>query len=372
MSERDYYEVLNVSRTASEQEIKQAYRKLAMQYHPDRNPGDEEAEARFKEAAEAYEVLRDPDKRARYDRFGHAGVQGAGAGAGFGSSEDIFAHFSDIFGDFFGFSSASHASRPEPGLDLRYDLDITFEQAAHGSEVTLKLPKHVACPDCKGTGAANGAKPETCVNCNGTGQIRHSQGFFQIAMQCQACHGTGKVIKKPCARCRGDGLIEDRKEISVRIPAGVDNGTRLRIRHEGEPGINGGPPGDLFVVLSVEPDPRWQRKGADLIYQQQITFPQAALGHKVEIPGINGPLNLDIPKGIQSGAFLRIKGEGMNYPGKSQRGDMLVEIKVLTPTSLSARQEELLREFEAAAEESMFDKIKQTAKKLGKAIGLDT
>lgn len=372
MSERDYYEVLNVSRSASEQEIKQAYRKLAMRYHPDRNPGDKEAEARFKEAAEAYEVLRDPDKRARYDRFGHAGVQGGSSSAGFGSAEDIFAHFSDIFGDFFGFSTASSASRPMQGMDLRYDLDITFEQAAHGSEVTIKLPKHINCPDCKGTGAANGAKPETCENCNGSGQVRHNQGFFQIAMHCQACHGTGKVIKKPCLRCRGEGLIEDRREISVRIPAGVDNGTRLRIRHEGEPGINGGPPGDLYVILSVEPDPRWRRIGADLLYIKEISFPQAALGHKVEIPGINGALNLDIPKGTQSGSQLRIRGEGMNYPGKAQRGDMIVEVKVRTPTSLSSRQEELLREFEAAGEASMMDKIKQTAKKLGKAIGLDT
>lgn len=370
MTERDYYEILSVSRNAGEEEIKQAYRKLAMRYHPDRNPGDAEAELKFKEAAEAYEVLRDPEKRARYDRFGHAGVGGA-AGGGFGSTEDIFAHFSDIFGDLFGFSShMGGGPRAEAGADLRYNLKISFAQAAHGDEISLELPKHVSCPDCKGSGSADG-KIENCRQCRGTGQVRRNQGFFQIAMPCPACHGTGQNISHPCPRCRGAGQVADTREILVRIPAGVDNGTRLRVRNEGEPGIHGGPPGDLYVVLTVEPDPRWQRHGADLIYHKEISFVQAALGHKVEVPGIDGDLSLDIPKGVQSGALLRISGQGMSIPGRKTRGDMLVEVKVLTPVNLTQRQEELLREFEEAGEESAFDKVKKAAKKIGKAIGLD-
>lgn len=369
MTQRDYYEVLNVSRTAGEEEIKRSYRKLAMQFHPDRNPGDAEAEQRFKEAAEAYDVLRDPDKRARYDRFGHAGVQGGGGG--FGSTEDIFAHFSDIFGDLFGFSSAARGPRAMAGADLRYNLTVSFEQAAKGDEITLSLPKHIACPDCKGSGAAPGSKVESCRQCNGTGQVRRSQGFFQIAMPCPVCQGTGQMIAKPCARCRGEGIVADTRELVVRVPAGVDTGTRLRVRGEGEAGVHGGPPGDLYVVLTVEQDKRWQRQGQDLIYSQEVSFVQAALGHKVEVPGIDGKLPLEIPKGIQSGTLLRLAGEGLPYPGRKQRGDLLVEIKVLTPTRLSARQEELLREFEKAGEQTPLEKVKKAAQKISKAMGLD-
>lgn len=370
MIERDYYEILDVSRTAGESEIRQAYRKLAMRYHPDRNPDDAEAAVKFREAAEAYEVLRDPEKRANYDRFGHAGVQGAG-GAGFGSAEDIFAHFSDIFGDLFGFASANSGPRQEAGADLRYNLTINFDQAARGDEVSLELPKHVSCPECKGSGAALDAKVETCRQCRGTGQVRRSQGFFQIAMPCQACHGSGQTISKPCPRCKGNGLVMDTREILVRVPAGVDTGQRLRVRGEGEPGLNGGPAGDLYVVLTVKPDSRWQREGQNLIYNQEISFTQAALGHRVEVPGIDGPLPLEIPKGVQSGSFLRIKGEGLPQPGRKQRGDMLVSIKVLTPTNLTERQQELLREFEAAGEQGFFASLKEGARKIGKAIGLD-
>lgn len=370
MTERDYYEVLNVSRTAGEDEIRHAYRKLAMRYHPDRNPDDADAEVKFREAAEAYEVLRDPEKRARYDRFGHAGVRGVG-GPGFGNAEDIFSHFSDIFGDLFGFAHTTSGPRAETGADLRYNLEISFQQAAHGDEVSLTLPKHVTCPECKGSGAAQDAKVETCRQCKGTGQIRRNQGFFQLAMPCPECHGSGQTISKPCPRCRGEGIITDTREILVRIPAGVDNGTRLRVRNEGEPGMHGGPPGDLYVVLSVEDDPRWKREGANLIYQQEISFVQAALGHRMEVPGIDGPLTLDIPKGTQSGSLLRIAGQGMPYPGRKQRGDMLVAVKVLTPLNLSDRQEELLREFEAAGEQGVFEKIKEAGRKVAKAIGLD-
>lgn len=369
MTQRDYYEILEVSRTASQAEIKQAYRKLAMRYHPDRNPDDKEAEMKFKEAAEAYEVLRDPEKKARYDRFGHAGMGGMGGG-GFGNAEDIFSHFSDIFGDLFGFSTGG-GLRPEAGADLRYNLNITFSQAAHGDEITLELPKHVTCPECKGNGAAPGSKIETCRHCNGTGHVRRSQGFFQIAVPCSACHGSGQVITRPCPRCKGDGTVADMRKIQVRIPAGVDNGTRLRVRGEGDPGINGGPAGDLYVVLSVDPDARWHRDGVNLIYKQEISFVQAALGHKVEVPGVDGPLSLDIPKGTQSGALLKIAGEGMHYPGRKEKGDLIVAITVRTPTDLNEKQEELLRQFEEAAQEGAFEKLKKTARKIGKAMGLD-
>ena len=365
--ERDYYEVLEVSRTATVEEIKQAYRKKAMAYHPDRNPGDAEAEIRFKEAAEAYEVLRDPEKRARYDRFGSAGV--GSPGGDFGNVEDIFAHFSDIFGDFFGFSQPS-GPRAEAGADLRYNLSITFAQAAHGAEISLKIPKRARCGECGGSGAAKGSGKTRCKHCGGRGKIHRNQGFFQLSMPCPACHGSGQVIEKPCPKCKGDGIVPDTKEINVKVPAGVDNGTRLRIRGEGEPGLNGGPDGDLYVFLEVEPDNRWKRVGANLVYTQEIGFVQAALGHRVEIPGIDGPLSMDIPKGAQGGDILRIPGEGMYFPGKKTRGDMLVELKVVTPTNLSARQEELLREFETAGE-GTFEKLKKTARKIGKAMGLD-
>lgn len=370
MITRDYYEVLNVSRDANGDEIRQAYRRLAMRYHPDRNPGDADAEARFREAAEAYEVLRDPEKRSRYDRFGHAGVQG-GAGANFGNAEDIFAHFSDIFGDLFGFSAAGRGPRAEAGADLRYNLSITFAQAAHGDEISLSLPRRAPCPDCKGSGAAPGSKAEACRQCGGTGQVRRNQGFFQFAMPCQACKGSGRVITRPCARCRGEGSITETHELKVRVPAGVDTGTRLRVRGEGESGVHGGPPGDLYVVLTVEDDARWERHGQDLVFTQEVSFVQAALGHRVEVPGLDGPLNLDIPRGVQSGALLRLAGQGMPYPGRKQRGDLLVAVKVVTPTRLNQRQEELLREFEKAADQTPLDKVKKAARRFSKAMGLD-
>ena len=368
MSQRDYYEVLGVSRSAGDDEIKRAYRRLAMKYHPDHNPGDAEAEQKFKEAAEAYDVLRDAEKRARYDRFGFAGVQG-GEG-GFGSADDIFARFGDIFGDLFGFSQG-HGRRPSAGADLRYNLTISFEQAANGDKITLKLPKHIQCPDCKGSCAAPGCKPETCRHCNGAGQVRRSQGFFQISMPCPICHGEGRVIAKPCPRCKGNGVVSDTRELEVHVPAGVDNGTRLRVRGEGEPGEHGGPPGDLYVVLSVENDERWERHGQDLLYRLEVSFVQAALGCKAEGPGLDGTLPLEVPRGIQSGSLLRLAGQGMPYPGHNTRGDMLVEVKVITPTGLTAKQEELLKEFDLAGKESPMAKIKKTAKKIGKAMGFD-
>ncbi|MDE5831934.1 MAG: molecular chaperone DnaJ [Desulfovibrio sp.] len=365
---RDYYEILEVSRTATVEEIKQAYRKKAMAYHPDRNPGDAEAEIKFREAAEAYEVLRDPDKRSHYDRFGHAGVNSPGGG--FGNADDIFSHFSDIFGDLFGFSQTRSGPQPEAGADLRYNLSISFAQAAHGAEISLKIPKRVRCDECSGSGAAKGSKRVACKRCGGRGQIHRNQGFFQLSMPCPTCQGAGTVIEKPCPRCKGEGVRPDTKEINVKVPAGVDTGTRLRIRGEGEPGVNGGPDGDLYVFLDVEPDNRWRRIGANLLYKQEITFVQAALGHRVEIPGIDGSLTMDIPKGAQGGDILKIPGEGMFVPGKKTRGDMLVELTVKTPTNLTARQEELLREFETAGE-GTFEKLKKTARKIGKAMGID-
>ena len=316
MAQRDYYEVLGVARDASEDEIKRAYRKMALQNHPDHNPDNPEAEQRFKEAAEAYEVLRDPERRARYDQFGHAGVGNNGDFGGFGSAEDIFAHFGDIFGDMFGFSMGGGTRRggprPTAGADLRYNLNITFAQAARGAEITLNIPRMTTCGECHGSGAAPGTSRETCRQCGGSGQVRNSQGFFQFVVPCPTCHGEGYTISKPCPKCRGKGQVQETRELSVRIPAGVDTGTRLRLRNEGEAGTNGGP---------------------------------------------NGDLELKIAKGTQSGTVLRLPGKGLPYLNQKRNGDLLVEILVKTPTNLSARQEELLREFESSAEESIGDKI---------------
>ena len=365
MSQRDYYEVLGVSRNASEDELKKAYRKLAMKYHPDHNPGDAEAEQKFKEAAEAYDVLRDENKRARYDRFGFAGVQGGGGG--FSNADDIFSHFGDIFGDLFGFSQQS-GPRATRGADLRYNLTVTFLQAAKGDKVTLSIPRHATCPDCNGSGAAKGTKPERCRHCNGTGQVRRSQGFFQIAMPCPICHGEGKVIVKPCPCCKGEGLVVDTHKLDVHIPPGVDNGTRLRVRGEGEAGTRGGMPGDLYVVINVEEDPRFERHGRDLLHHLEITFVQAALGFRTTVPGIDGDLPLEIPKGVQNGEILQIKEQGMPQLNRETSGDLLIAIHVKTPTHLSAKQEELLREFEKLSEESFLEKAQ---KKIKQFMGVD-
>lgn len=363
MAQRDYYEVLGVDRSASEDEIKKAYRKLAFKYHPDRNPGDKDAENKFREAAEAYDVLRDPNKRARYDQFGHEGMQGSD----FSDANDIFAHFGDIFGDFgsiFGFGGATR-NGPAAGSDLRYSLRVTFAQAAHGDEVTLDLPRRVTCDECHGSGAAKGTHPETCSNCHGTGQIRRSQGFFTIAVPCPTCKGTGQFIRKPCPKCKGQGVVRENRKLTVRVPAGVDTGTRLRVRGEGEAGLRGGPAGDLYVVIEVEDSKIFERQGHDLIYTAQVSFVQAALGSHIKVPSIDEghELELDIPKGIQSGTVLRIPNEGMPYIGRTQHGDMLVEVKVVTPTKLTKRQMELLAEFEEAGKtQSPLESVKETLK----------
>ncbi|MGE4298717.1 MAG: molecular chaperone DnaJ [Desulfovibrionaceae bacterium] len=372
MARRDYYEVLGVDKSASEDEIKKSYRKLAMQYHPDRNPGDAESENMFKEAAEAYDVLRDPEKRARYDQFGFNGMNGNGY-HGFSNTEDIFSHFSDIFGDLFGFSMGasqgrSRGPRPQAGSDLRYNLNIAFREAAKGSEVTLKIPKHVPCAECNGSGAEPGTKPERCKQCGGSGQIQQQQGFFRVAMTCPVCRGQGQVITTPCRTCRGQGVVEEVRELSVRVPAGVDNGSRLRLRGEGEPGVHGGPPGDLYVVIYVEPDKTFVRQGQDLIISRQVNMVQAALGCRIEVDTLDDPIEVDVPKGTQSGEVFKLKGYGLPHLGSSHKGDLLVEVKVVTPAHMSKKQEELLREFAALEDQKPLKKVKNFFKKVGKAM----
>ena len=369
MTQRDYYEILEVERTASADEIKRAYRKMALKYHPDHNPGDAEAEKRFKEAAEAYEILRDPDKRARYDQYGHAGVNGGGNSfGGFSSTEDIFAHFGDIFGDIFGFGGMGGARRGGPraeaGADLRYNLTISFEQAARGTEMTLTIPRQATCQECGGSGAAKGSTRDTCPQCHGSGQVRHAQGFFQFAVTCPKCKGAGSIVSRPCPKCKGTGRTRETQELSVKIPAGVDSGTRLRLRNEGEAGVHGGPNGDLYVFLTVEKSKKFRREGQDLLVTRDVTFPQAALGTKLEIEGLDGPLELKVPKGTQSGSVFKIPHEGLPYVGQANKGDLLVEIRVVTPTHLTSRQEELLREFEETEEGNPISKVKKAAKKL--------
>ncbi len=366
---RDYYEVLGVGRDAGDEEVKKAYRQMAFKYHPDRNPDDPDAESKFKEAAEAYEVLRNPETRARYDRFGHEGLGGNGFG-GFGTTDDVFSAFSDIFGEFFGFGGrATRGPRPQAGNDLRYDLTVSFRDAAKGTEVTLKIPKNVQCPECGGSGAESGTSPETCRQCGGSGQIIQSQGFFRIAVACPVCRGEGKVIAHPCKECRGRGVTRQTRELKVRVPAGVDDGSRLRLRGEGEPGLHGGPAGDLYVVLRVEPDKVFERQGQNLILHTEISFVQAALGHKIEVPTLDGHEMMDIPKGTQSGEVFSLRGLGLPVPGTSQKGDLLVEVTVVTPKNLTKKQEELLLEFEKLDEQKPMKKVKNFIRKAKEAMG---
>jgi molecular chaperone DnaJ len=359
---RDYYEVLGVSRDASDEEIKKAYRQQALKFHPDRNPDDPEAESKFKEAAEAYDVLRDPEKRGRYNQFGHSGL-GDNGYSGFSSSEDIFSTFSDIFGEFFGFSGRSRGPRPAAGADLRYNLNVSFREAAKGTTVTLKIPRQATCERCKGAGAEPGTAPETCRQCGGTGHITQSQGFFRVAVTCPVCRGQGRVIASPCSACRGAGAVQETRELEVRIPAGVDNGSRLRLRGEGEAGAHGGPHGDLYVVIYVEEDKTFRRQGQDLIYTAEVSFVQAALGESIEVPTLDEPASLHVPKGTQGGEVFRLKELGLPHPAGAARGDLLVQVVVKTPTRLSKKQEELLREFARLDEEKPLKKVKEFFKK---------
>jgi molecular chaperone DnaJ len=367
MAKRDYYSVLGVDRSASADEIKSSYRKIAFKYHPDRNPDDPEAEALFKEAAEAYEVLRDPQKRRMYDQFGHEGLNGSGF-QGFRSADDIFSSFGDIFSEFFGFGPRGGRSSQRAGADLRYNLTISFRDAALGTEVDLRIPRNEVCDHCQGSGAEPGHPPQTCQHCQGQGQVYQSQAFLRIAMPCPVCHGRGTVITHPCTECRGQGKVRRTRELNVRIPAGVDNGSRLRLRGEGEPGSNGGPPGDLYVVISVEEDKTFQRQGQDLVVSVPISFVQASLGDKIEVPTLEENISMEIPPGTQSGRIFQLKGLGLPFLGSTQKGNLLVEVVVVTPTNLSKKQEELLKEFDRLEQEKPMQKVKGFFRKAKKAM----
>ena len=347
---RDYYDILGVSRTATDQEIKSSYRKLALQFHPDRNPDNHEAEEKFKEAAEAYAVLSDAQKRANYDRFGHAGV-GSAAGGGFDPS--VFADFSDVLGDIFGFGDffgggRRGGSRVQRGSDLRYDLDLSFEDAAFGITTKIKVPRHETCSECNGTGAQKGSGPTTCSTCSGYGQVRFQQGFFSITRTCSQCHGTGQIIKNRCAVCHGDGRVVREKTLEIKIPAGVDNDMKLRISGEGDSGGKGGPPGDLYVVLNVQEHEFFERRDHDLYCHIPVSFPQAALGSQIMIPTLEGEEEkLNIPAGTQTGSIFRIKGRGISKRGGSARGDLFVALDIVVPTKLTREQKELVTKFGA-------------------------
>ncbi len=351
---RDYYQVLSVSKDASAEEIKKAYRKLALKYHPDRNPGDKDAEERFKEAAEAYEVLRDPQKRQAYDLYGHEGVAGTGF-SGFSRQEDIFTTFSDLFEDLFGFSTTSRRSNtsmgPEPGADLRYDLAISLEDAARGSETEIEIVRLEACSSCKGMGMASGSNTITCPACQGRGQIIRSEGFFRVSSTCPHCSGSGTIITNPCKNCQGQGRVREKHKVRVRIPAGVDTGSRLRLRNEGEAGLRNGPRGDLYIVIQVKPHDFFERHGNDIFCRIPISIVQASLGDEVEVATLDGLHNLEITAGTQTGEIFRLKGLGVPDLRGFGTGDQVVEVTVTTPTKLTDRQMALLQEFAAIEKE---------------------
>ena len=361
-TKRDYYEILSVSRNASDAELKAAYRKLALKYHPDRNPNDQKAEEKFKEAAEAYEVLRDSQKRSLYDQYGHAGLENTGF-SGFGGFEDIFSSFGDIFEDFFGFTSRrSSRSRAMSGANLRYDISLEFMEAVFGIETEIEIEKREICPDCGGNGCEKDSEPESCRHCNGTGQVSRSQGFFTVRTTCLTCRGNGQIIPHPCPKCRGTGLVMANKKVAVKIPAGVDNGSRLRLTGEGEPGVFGGPPGDLYVFIHVEPHDFFKRRDTDIICEIPISFVQAALGDKIEVPTLNGDKTLKIPKGTQPGDIFYFHGEGIPSLRTSQRGDQIIQVDIKTPTHLSKKQEALLKEFAKLESKKISHKIKNILK----------
>ena len=334
--------------TASNEEIKKAYRKKAMQYHPDRNQGDKEAEDKFKEATEAYEVLSDLEKRKIYDRYGVEGLKSSGY-SGPGNFEDIFSSFSDVFGDLFGFGGRTSSMRqrtgPVPGADLAYDLEISFMDAVLGVEKEVEIAKRETCWTCEGSGLRPGHKPETCATCQGRGQVLHSQGLIRIQTTCPHCRGQGTIITEPCNDCHGEGLVRKAKKVSLKIPAGVDTGSRMRLRGEGEGGKRGGQSGDLYVIIHVEPHELFQRHGNDIHCQLPLSMVQAALGCKIEVPTIHGARKLSIPAGTQSGQHLTLEDEGVASLRNGRRGDMHYEVRVLTPTKLSKKQKQLLEEF---------------------------
>ncbi|MCP5230746.1 MAG: molecular chaperone DnaJ [Zoogloeaceae bacterium] len=342
MSQRDYYEVLGVQRNASEADLKKAYRRLAMKYHPDRNPDDEEAEHKFKEAKEAYEVLSDAQKRAAYDQFGHAGVQGGMGGGGGAGFSDIFG---DVFGDIFGGGRGRGGGGPrvQRGADLRYTLDMTLEDAVAGKEVEIKVPTMVNCQTCDGSGAKPGTKPKTCTTCGGVGQVRMQQGFFSIQQTCPACHGAGVVIEEPCPDCHGAGKVRETRTLSVKVPPGVDTGDRIRLAGEGEAGEHGGPPGDLYVQIRVKDHPIFTRDGANIYCEVPISVVTAALGGEMEVPTLGGRVKLRIPKETQTGKLFRLGGKGVKPVRGGAQGDLLCRVIVETPVNLTEEQADLLR-----------------------------
>jgi molecular chaperone DnaJ len=361
-SKRDFYEILGVTRTSTEQEIKSAYRRLAVKYHPDKNPGDKEAEEKFKEAAEAYSVLSDAEQRARYDRFGHAGVGAAGAGgwgaAGFGGIEDILGDLFG-FGDVFGGGargSRGRRSSAQRGADLRYDLELSLNDAATGINAQIRIPKLEVCETCKGNGAKEGTQPEGCLSCGGTGHVRYQQGFFSVARTCSACRGSGTVIKSPCKGCNGSGRIEKEKSLEVKIPAGVETGSRLRVSGEGEAGSFGGPSGDLYVVIHVKEHEEFERQGNNLYSSVPISFTQAALGAEVTVKTLDNEQELKIPAGTQAGTVFRLKGQGMPNLGGRGKGDLFVTAMVVTPTNLTREQRKLLEQLASIEDKDFEDK----------------
>ncbi|MFB3777808.1 MAG: molecular chaperone DnaJ [Bryobacteraceae bacterium] len=370
MSKRDYYEVLGVGRDADVQEIKSAYRKLALQYHPDRNPGNKEAEENFKEAAEAYSVLGDSSKRATYDRFGHQGLSASAGGGTPGFDPNIFADFSDIFGDVFGFGDlfgggARRRSRPHKGEDLRYDLEISFEDAYRGMSAEILIPREETCSRCQGSRAEPGSGPVTCQTCRGRGEVIYQQSFLSIRRTCAQCGGSGKIIRQACAQCRGQGAVRAERRLKVNVPPGVDNGTHLRLTQEGQAGYNGGPPGDLYVVLKVKEHPVFVRDGNDLHCAIPLSITQAALGAEVSIPTLDGPAPLSIPEGTQHGSRFRLRNLGMPRVNGNSRGDLYVHVEVRIPTKLTREQRKLMEALSKTLpadnqpkEKGLFDKVK--------------
>lgn len=368
MSKRDYYEVLELSKTASEAEIKKAYRKMAMRYHPDRNPDNKEAENKFKEASEAYEILSDAQKRQAYDQFGHAGVDGSAGRGGFGGGG--FADFGDIFGDIFGGGFGGGRQRgPQAGADLQYELEVSLEDAVAGTTVDIRIPTKEECDACHGTGAEPGSDVQVCPTCHGQGQVRVQQGFFTVQTTCPTCHGAGKIVKNPCKKCRGEGYTKTSKTLSVKIPAGVDNGDRIRLQGEGEIGEKGAPRGDLYVRIRVKEHKIFERDGNTLYCELPLAFTTAALGGAIDVPTLNGKASLKIPAGTQSGQRFKLSGKGVKSVRTSHVGDMIVQVSVETPVKLTEEQKEILRSFEASLqgkhhkqhspkEHSFFDSVK--------------
>lgn len=345
MAQRDYYEVLGVSKDVSEAELKKAYRRLAMKYHPDRNTDDKEAVEKFKEAKEAFEVLKDNDKRSAYDQFGHAGVSNQ-PGGGFGGGADINDIFGDVFGDIFGGGRrGGGGSRVYRGDDLQYNLEINLEEAVAGTSTEIKIPNLVGCDICDGSGAKRGTSPSTCSTCHGVGQVRMQQGFFSVQQTCPACRGKGKVITDPCANCRGQGRVQKEKKLAVKIPAGVDNGDKIRLSGEGEASESGGPAGDLYVAIVVKQHPIFQRDGADLLCTVPINFATAALGGELEVPTLNGRVKLKIPAGTQTEKTFRLRGKGVKPVRGGAVGDLLTKVRIETPVHLNSEQRDLLQKF---------------------------